>query len=386
MAERILYLYAAPYRSDSGHARRSIRMIDTLSALGYEVDLLTLPSAEAWPVAARSVYTTARLPFLETLPMYRPGFRRMLSNIFLFFKAIHLDLRHHYTVVHSCDQAVTVGRWISWFIRSRFIIEWRSRPGRSISAWRRSPFRRGILRSAALIISDESCALNEAKRCHCSDRLAYIPSVSSIAPGAPPAPAAPPPDGVEDVTPFHITTLASHSGFAGLEAFLDAIPEIIESRPNVFIHIAGGRPAAVRKLQTRLEACFPDWVERIELTGPLPPQRLATLLEDSDLLYARRADLCHPPMSLLDEMAAARPIVAADSPANRTLLTPATARIVPDDYQAVARAVIELIHSPRQRAAYAEAALAALTRDRTPLAFQATLRSCYAYALENQPL
>ncbi len=382
MPTRILYLYTTPYRPDSGHARRSEQIIGALATLGYEIHILTPPPTAPWQLPTPHIHTTLPLPRLATMPLYRPSLRRLLCHLLTLIKAIHLNIRTPYTAIHCCDHSITIGRWISWFIRARLIIEWRNRPNRTLTTWSHSRFRQRILRSASLIISDEKCALTQAKACDCSHRLAYIPPIPS-----PPIQATPQPTPLFHLdpprqTPLHITTLASHTGFQGLDTFFNAAPHILAAFPNTVFHIAGGDQTAIDKTLQTIALRLPQIQPRLDFTGPLPLPQLSQLLQASHILYARHLPGSHPPISLLDQMASHRPIVAADCPANTAILHPAIADLTPPDPEKTADAIIHLLNDPQRRLDLAAAAHHTLQTDHNPHTFLETIRTCYAYALE----
>lgn len=378
MQPRILYLYTSLYRSDSGHARRSEQIINALAAIGCEVEVLAPPSAAAWQTAAHRIHTTLPVPGLAAMPLYRPSLRRFLCNLFIFFKALHLNIRAPYSAIHCCDRSITVGRWITWFTRARLVIEWRNRPDRTLSGWSRSFFRQRILRAAALIISDERCALVDAKDCECADRLAYIPATPSDRIRATPRLFIEKP--ARDA-PRHVTTLASHTGFDGIDTLINAAPYILAAFPNTIFHIAGGGEADIDKAKKAITGHLPQLQPRLDFTGPLSLDQLSQLLEESDALYARYVPGDNIPISLLDQMASGRPIVAADCPANTTILDSTLADIVPPDPERTANAIISFLSDPQRSLDFATAALDTVEIERNRHAFIETIRTCYTYAL-----
>ncbi len=134
----------------------------------------------------------------------------------------------------------------------------------------------------------------------------------------------------------------------GLHVLLQALPELVRRVPDVRLLVAGpGDAAAVR------EQVPPPLRARVELLGLVRE-------EDKPRVYATGDVYCAPNthgesfgIVLLEAMAAGAPVVASDLEAFRRVLADGRAGVLfpVRDALALARALADLLHDPRRRAA-----------------------------------
>ncbi|MDO8596190.1 MAG: glycosyltransferase family 4 protein, partial [Sulfuricaulis sp.] len=134
----------------------------------------------------------------------------------------------------------------------------------------------------------------------------------------------------------------------GVETLVRALP-LVSSEAQ--LHIAGGTPARIEELRTLARSC--DVEDRVVFHGPVEPGKRFG--------YMHRADICllpltdtgigsrhTSPIKLFEYMATGKPIVVADVPATRAIITPGVhALAVPvGDPHAFATAINALLADP----------------------------------------
>jgi phosphatidylinositol alpha-mannosyltransferase len=143
-----------------------------------------------------------------------------------------------------------------------------------------------------------------------------------------------------------------HEPRKGLQVLLRAWPDI-HRRTGLRLTVAGADPLAVRLLQTRLR--LHD--DGIDVVGFLSQEELTRTLLAAKALVAPSVGQESFGMVLTRAFACALPAVASDIPGYREVLSPdAAVAVQPDDPEALAEAVIELVADEPRRERMGEAA------------------------------
>lgn len=374
---RVLYLYSQALRSDSVHARQTFQMLALMRDAEIQVDVLTLPGGDTWPQGlAAKIYRTARVPFVRTLPPYGTGFRRRWATIVLALAAVRLFLCHKYDAIHCADRSVRVGVLIAWLFNTRFIFEWHAASGHDLVSWLKRRKQR-MLRSVQLILSDVPYSFARLRETELCGRIASLPLL--------PAPhitrLAPPPHrfpGQE--TPFRLLAISQERDLDDLAILYETLPRLI-AHPHLHITIAGGTPATLERLRTRLITRLQD-ISRITFTcKPATSQGLMELLQPADAVFIPPVSGPLPPPVLLDIMAAQRAIMAVRCNAWNGLLNAANALLIPAKATDFFATLLRLMESPFLTTELAVSAADTIERDRNSREVIAEIRRCYTFAL-----
>ncbi len=359
--------------------------LEALVELGHTVDLLAPPGEVlSGRPGVRSI-SAPRLPFCKTLPS-GPSLRRFATDVVMVAKAVATCNRHPYALMHGIDDggivACIAGRltqtpWV--FERtSDFVAE---RPCGSRCLWHvlYRVLERRALRHAAAVIGNDPGMIEWLSRIHCRSRACVIPDVPAID---------------AEILPETrnwaiaryrtacnqklITCVGSYTRFQGLDLFFNAMPHVLTAFPNVRFVVVGGDAAEIRRMDDALDragisesVCFPGRIETAEL---------AALLSISDVLIAPRRAGVTAPIKVLDYLKSGTPIVAADTPANRAILSSENAVITRPDPIEFAKGIIRLCTDPILGAELARHGQHTLLQEqRSPQAFRQALGHCYKY-------
>lgn len=177
-----------------------------------------------------------------------------------------------------------------------------------------------------------------------------------------------------------ITCLGSFTRFQGLDLFFNALPRVLAAAPQTRFVVVGGDSYEISRMRKALAAAGID--QSVAFPGRMPPAELAALLAVSDVLVSPRRAGTTAPIKVLDYLHSGTPIVAADTPSNRSVLSPDNALITRPTPEALANGILKLCNSPRLGAELALHGRDSLSREnRTPAAFRHALSRCYAYVL-----
>lgn len=155
-----------------------------------------------------------------------------------------------------------------------------------------------------------------------------------------------------------ILIIANWSPVKGIEYFVEALGQVHKTHPNVTVTFAGAEVKnhsnyALRLMDRIRELGLDAVVERLGFVDDIP-----RLLSAADLLVLSSvSEAC--PMSVLEAMAAAVPVVATDVGGVRELIlpdsdSPAGLLIAPRDSIAMASAITTMLSDPRRAQVYGE--------------------------------
>jgi phosphatidylinositol alpha-mannosyltransferase len=160
----------------------------------------------------------------------------------------------------------------------------------------------------------------------------------------------------------------------GLHVLLRAWPEI-RRRTGLRLTVAGADPLAVRLLLTRLRVAD----DGIDVVGFLSQEELTSTLLDAKALVAPSVGQESFGMVLTRGFACALPAVASDIAGYREVLTPEVAvAVAPNEHDALADAVCELVADEARREAMGAAARALAAERYAWPAIAARLEAAYA--------
>ncbi len=174
--------------------------------------------------------------------------------------------------------------------------------------------------------------------------------VEIVPPGVDPAPDRPDVAGARYVLGLGdgpvVTFLGRLAAQKGLDTLLDALPVLLEERPDLTLVLAGQRTAWTG-WKDMLRELPPAWSTRVAVIESFDESRRAELLAASDLVIAPSREEAFG-IVLLEAWAACRAVVASDLPAFRSVVHDGSdGRLVPvGDPVALGSVVLELLEDP----------------------------------------
>ena len=385
---RILFVTSTPLAPWRGASHRVRHDLAALIALGHTVDFLAPPGSAApdVPPGVRSL-STPLLPFCRNLPP-GPSLRRFVTDVVMAAIAVAACNRHAYDLMHGIDDGGIVTGLAGRLTKTPWVYERTGdfvpeRP-RGLSRFWHAVHRlleQRALRHASAVIGNDTGMVELFSRLNCRSRACVIPDIPAID---------------EEISTAArnlamaryrtspdqklITCVGSYTRFQGLDLFFNAMPHVLSACPHARFVVVGGDTAEIRRMNEALDragiadsVCFPGRIETVEL---------AALLSVSDVLVSPRRAGVTAPIKVLDYLKSGTPIVAADTPANRAILSAENAvmtRPIPAEF---AEGIVRLCESPHLGAELVRQGRETLRRERrSPQAFRQALDHCYAYVL-----
>jgi glycosyltransferase involved in cell wall biosynthesis len=120
--------------------------------------------------------------------------------------------------------------------------------------------------------------------------------------------------------------------------------------------VVGGEPAQVHSARARAEAAGASSI--MVFTGQQPARDIPAFVQACDVLVSPRIRGTNTPLKIYSYLRSGKPIIATDLLTHTQVLSPAVARLVPVDANALAQAMGELLDHPAERTRLAAAAAA----------------------------
>jgi hypothetical protein len=138
----ILVLAPHPFYQDRGSPIALSMVLKVLSERGDQIDVIAYHEGEEVKYDRVTIHRTYSVPFVNYV---RPGFswKKVICDIFMFFKTMNLVLRNPYQVVHAVEESVFIALTLKWLFKIPYIYDMDSSLPQQLVE--RYPFLRGFL-------------------------------------------------------------------------------------------------------------------------------------------------------------------------------------------------------------------------------------------------
>jgi glycosyltransferase involved in cell wall biosynthesis len=382
--DRVLFISSKPSFSWRGPCIRAGHDLLALAQLGYAVDFLTVPIGATPSIPGVRTIRAPNLLRARNLPE-GASLRKVVFDGLLLIMGLSLALRERYTVVHGLDDAGILAWIIGRFGRASVVFEKHADAVRSRrSAWHRLLGRvygraeRFVLRRADIVIGAGPEILPAMQALGNGHRAFRIPDIPS-------ALDEPPAQHVAEcrsrltrnLDDILVTYVGSFASFQGLDLLFGAMPLVCASDERVHFVIVGGTAGEIAR--QRHEGARRKLAQSVTFLGRVGPGELAAVLAASDILVAPRLSGVHAPMKVLDYLQSGTAIVAADSAANRDILTSEVAVLTAPYAENFATGILGLCRNPARRHELGRRGKERIARFHRFDQFKENLRIVYAY-------
>jgi glycosyltransferase involved in cell wall biosynthesis len=385
--KRILFITSKVCYPWVGGSYRIRHTLEALVALGYAVDLVTIPSEHSYALEGVTVYEVPRFPFCKRLPD-GPSIRRYVLDFLMLCRAVFQTGHVRYDLIHGIDDCGVIAWFAGTLAKHPYVYEIQGEPDSArISAFRRglrrvvSVFNRWALKHADVVISGDMDVVAVLAQWGRGARVCVIPDIPSMAEAV-----SFPAQNLARARyctggKLLVTCVGSYQNFKGMDLFFNAMPQVLSKNAHIRFLVVGGASGPIKKMKQAVQQAGIE--QSVVFTGCLPAVDLAALLSVSTVLVAPSRSGSSVPVKVLDYLRAGKPVVAPDTHVYRTLLSRRNAYVVRPEPNAMADAILHACANPQQAEVLGQCASATLTEEhRTPQAFQEALRRCYGYVVE----
>lgn len=356
---RVLLISSQPFFQWRGTPIRISFDARALANLGYEVDLLTLPVGLDISIPGVRVLRVPNIFRVREVSI-GPSLVKAAFDVLLLFRALGMNLRRWYTVIHGFEDTGLIAWLIGRLCRRRVVFEKHSDP----SSYRGGGLRNVIMslyaaverftaRHADAVICTGPGLVDQIRAVRADDRVYHIHDIPSSLAQADAA-------RVETIRselaeqPDDIVAMfvGSFAVYQGVDLLFAAIPDVLRANPRVRFAIIGGTPDEIA--ERRRELAGQDAADRVAFLGKVPPDELPSVLAAADILLSPRVAGVNTPLKILDYFKAGKAIVATDVQSNRLLLGDRSAVLVEPTPSAFGQGIARVAEDPELRARLGE--------------------------------
>jgi glycosyltransferase involved in cell wall biosynthesis len=364
-AGRILVVAPQPFYQDRGTPIAVYSVLQALSQLRYEVDLLTYPVGRPVEMRGLSVIRAPNPFGIRRVPV---GFsiRKLLLDLTLVFALWRRLARQRYACIHAVEEAAFPAAILGRRYQVPVIYDMQSSlPEQMVThrAFRTRAVQRVLAACERWVLRRVDAVVSSA---------GLLPRVEAAAPHTPayewtfPMEVAAPDTGAaaarlrsELAFPADarvIVYAGTFEPYQGLLLLLEALPTVRATVPTAILVLLGGEGEQTHAM--RREVAERGLGDAVRVIDRQPREQVPAYLVMADVLVSPRRYGDNLPLKIFGYLAAGRPIVATDLPAHRAVLDETRAVLTEPSPGALAGAIVGLLTHPDNAVRLATAASA----------------------------
>lgn len=365
---KVLLICGQPYEPWRGASIRMVHTIDVLTYLGYQVELLTVPSAFAIESSAEKIHLTPRFLFR------RPG---------LLWKAFSLALKNDYAIIHGLHEALGSAGLAAWISNTPLILERHEKtfPAAEVPSCGRIV--RRFYCKADAIIGSSSSIVALMQKLDCAARVCHIPDIpSQLSEPEAPQVARAKQIWTQGHRVYVVVCLGGADRFAGMDSLRDAMCLLADKRKDIRFVWVGGSVKEISSWKNFFSAKAPEL--NVNFAGRLMPESLAVALAAADVVYIPKLHGADAPMKLLDALFSGGAVLTVDCAGSRKMISPGMGVLIDDSPEAIAEALVALCEDPACRKKLGRLAKQGIVAEHSPDYFADAYRRCYAFVINRR--
>lgn len=356
-SKRVLFITPQPFLADRGSPLRVKSEIESLSALGYEIDVLCFPYGTEYKNSSVTLHRSIRIPGISE-PAVGPSWQKIVLDIPLTIKGLLMGLRNKYDVIHGVEEAGFIAAAIGTIRKVPYIVDMHSLLPDQLQY-------SGFL-SNKLFVKSAFAAYNWSLKkasgivAVCQDVQDYA---SIVAPEIPCTRLEDLPldsswetdEKTQDelIARFNLkdktilTYTGNFSSYQGIPLLLHSFKKALESGlrdSNVHLLMVGESNQDMLT-EVKNEAQELGIADRVIFTGELPSNTMGSIMGISDALISPRSKGSNTPLKLYCYMASGKPIVATSICSHTQALTEDAAYLAEPSPEQLAQAIIQSLET-----------------------------------------
>ena len=358
---KVLFISPQPYFEWRGSPIRVKANMTALSALGYEIDLLTLPIGENHKTNNVNIHRVWNIFNAKNISI-GPSPLKLWFDILLIFKGIALISQKKYQILHGTEEAGFICYLLSRFNRAKYIFEKHSDSFsytpkgffKHILKIYRAVEKLTIIKSDAVISTgpalDEQAKVTANMQANQNEYKKFF-----VVPDTPSSIIESSDEDIQSIRESLIESkeeiivgyAGSFASYQGIDIIFDAIPSIVKANSLIKFAIVGGSTEEIKLYQEKLR--LEGVADKVNFLGKIHPDELPAYLAATDILLAPRKSGVNSPLKILDYFKAGAAIVATNTSANKRLLNEENSVLCEFNSEAFAKSILNLASSPELR-------------------------------------
>ena len=354
----ILMIAPEPFFEPRGTPFSEFHRIRALTTLGHTVDLATYPFGRDVEMPGLRIVRCVRPPFVKRVKI-GPSWPKVPLDLSLFATALRLAMTRRYDAVHSHEEGGAVGVLIAALLRVPHLYDMHSSLPQQIANFghaRRAWLARLLAGLERQMIRRSRVVIVICPELETTVR-AVDPDVPTVLIENAPGSGDPPTPGTGDAVrrtlgvapgvPVVMYT-GTFEAYQGLELLYEAMPPVLEARPDARLVLVGGDADQVEMARARVRSLGLE--HAVIFAGQRPAEEIPAYLDGATMLVSPRSTGTNTPLKIYQYLRSGRPIVATRLRTHTQVLSDETAFLAEPSPRAFARAILDVLASPERAA------------------------------------
>lgn len=341
-----------PFFEPRGTPISVYQRLEALSALGHEIDLLTYHVGKDVEFPNVRIHRVPTIRFIQHVRV-GPSRAKILLDVLVFFKAIHMLIIKRYDVIHSHEEASFFSMFLAWIFRTSHLYDMHSVLSKQLANFNFGNIplfiaifevlERMVLKTCDAVITVGS---DLEKYVRIVDQNIRVVTIENIALHA--YQTSVQPDAVKRLESKHflegrlpIVYTGTFERYQGLDMALDCIHIVKREFPNVVFLFVGGKNQQAQEWNEK--ACNQNLQDHAIFLDVVSPEESMIYLACAHVLISPRLDGTTTPLKIYSYLHAERPIVATSITAHTQVLTQDTAMLVEPNKNAFAQGILQVL-------------------------------------------
>jgi glycosyltransferase involved in cell wall biosynthesis len=358
LGRRVLVIAPQPFFLVRGTPLNIKALVTALSEQGYAPDLLVYPLGEPVSVAGVRIIRSLRIPGIRSVPI-GPSWTKVFLDVFVFFKALELVIRHRYVAIHGIEEGGFIAGMLARLTGVPFVFDMDSCMVDQLRQRRFLPtswllnfaavLERNLISHADAVLTVCRALTDHARRYTYTSKIHQIedfPLESSNSYDPELLNSLRHDYGIGEAEKVIVYT-GNFEPYQGVDLLLEAYSRLVKNNPacsQTRLMIVGGGGEG----QSRFDSCSAHARElgiesRVVFTGNRPGAEMGTFMQLADVLASPRTEGDNTPLKVYSYMASQTPIVATNISTHTQVLSSETAFLSEPNEEAFAEALMSAL-------------------------------------------
>lgn len=344
-----------PFFEPRGTPISVYQRLEALSALGFEIDLLTYHVGKDVEFPNVKIHRVRSIKMIQHVRI-GPSRAKILLDVLVFLKAIQMLLRKRYDVIHSHEEAAFFSMFLAWIFRTRHLYDMHSVLSKQLGNFNfgNKPIfvkafetlEKMVLKTCNAVITVGPDLEKYVKSVDPNIRVVMIENIALHAYKTQVQPEQV--SDLENSLGLHgkipIVYTGTYERYQGLDMALECVDIVAKQIPNIiFIFVGAKNRQASEWTEIAQEMKVQDHVLFLDVVSP---EDSMVFLALARVLISPRVDGTTTPLKIYSYLHAEKPIVATNITAHTQVLNDQTAFLVAPNKQAFAAGILQAVNNP----------------------------------------
>lgn len=360
---KILMIAPQPFFEPRGTPISVYQRLEALSALGYQIDLITYHVGRDVELPNVKIHRVRGLKMIKHVRI-GPSRAKIFLDVMLIVKAVQMLFARRYDVIHSHEEAAFFCMFLAAIFRTRHIYDMHSVLSKQLDNFNFgnnpifvrlfSILETLVLRTCHAVITVGPDLERYVKSVKPGIRSVMIENIALQAYQKPVQA-----DEVHELEKklktdgrLPIVYTGTYERYQGLEMALDCVKIVVKKFPNVIFLFVGAKNEQASDWSELARTM--DLQDHVLFLDAVPPKDAMVFLAYAQVLISPRLDGTTTPLKIYSYLHAEKPIVATNIVAHTQVLTTDTAILVEPNKDAFAEGILRVLGNPALAACLAQ--------------------------------